>query len=110
MMTFTGDLGGAVGGNDRFESVVVDVDQFGALYNFTESIAPSMVSKRLFLGNADGSLFAIPGTKRLTNYDLQDPVSAAVVYGDTNADGLGHCFRCTASPELTAASWWFRSN
>lgn len=85
---FTGDLGGAVGGNDRFESVVVDVDQFGALYNFTESIAPSMVSKRLFLGNANGSLFAIPGTQRLTNYDLQNPVSAADVHGDTNADGL----------------------
>ena len=85
---FTGDLGGAVGGNDRFESVVVDVDQFGTLYNFTESIAPSMVSKRLFLGNATGSLFAIPGTQRLNNYDLQDPVSAADVYGDTNADGL----------------------
>ena len=85
---FTGDLGGAVGGDDRFESVVVDVDQFGALYNFTESIAPSMVSKRLFLGNADGSLFAIPGTQRLTNYDLQAPVSAADIYGDTNADGF----------------------
>ncbi|MCP4168446.1 MAG: DUF11 domain-containing protein, partial [Chloroflexi bacterium] len=89
---FTGDLGGAVGGNDRFESVVVDVDQFGALYNFTESIAPSMVSKRLFLGNADGSLFAIPGTQRLTNYDLQDPVSAADIYGDTNADGFVTAF------------------
>ena len=47
-----------------------------------------MVSKRLFLGNANGSLFAIPGTQRLTNYDLQNPVSAADVHGDTNADGL----------------------
>ena len=85
---FTGDLGGDFGGNDRFESVVVEVDQFGVLYNFTESIAPSMVSKRLFLGNATGSLFAIPGTRRLTSYDLQNPGSAADLYGDTNADGL----------------------
>ncbi|MGB1817263.1 MAG: dockerin type I domain-containing protein, partial [Rubripirellula sp.] len=85
---FAGDLGGALQGNDRFESVVVNVDQFGTLYNFTESIAPSMVSKRLFLGNANGSLFAIPGTQRLTSYDLVDPGSAAAVYGDTNADGL----------------------